>query len=408
MPDLGIRLSWPAGRVEEGTPPDRDRAVDALRALAILGVVLGHWLVTALTTADGALRSTSPLRHMPHLAPISWILQTLAVFFLIGGHAGSTSYLSARARGERYARWLSRRLGRLFRPAAVLVCWWTVAVVGMLVLGAGVETARTLLKLALSPLWFLVVFALLTALTPVVAGLSPLWPLTVVALVDVGRFGLGAPAWLGWINVVSGWLVPWCLGAAWARGAFTRRAPLVALLAGAGAAAALLVGWCGYPAGMVGVDGEKTSNLDPPSLVVVAFGLAQCAVALLARDLLARLMRRPAAWTAVALTNLSAMTVFLWHQTAMMAVTATALLWGAPVPGLHTVPEGPGWVAARLLWLPVFAAALLVCWSAFRDHEHRPGPPRPSPLPRSRPTAATRAASRSIIMTPDRRSPDET
>ncbi|MGW7052941.1 acyltransferase family protein [Streptomyces sp. NPDC054887] len=408
MPELGIRLARLTGRIEEGTPPDRDRAVDALRALAILGVVLGHWLVTALTTADGALSSTSPLQHMPQLAPISWLLQTLAVFFLVGGHAGATSYLSARARGERYARWLSRRVRRLFRPTAVLVCWWTVAVVAMLVLGAAVETARTLLKLALSPLWFLVVFALLTTLTPVVAGLSPLWPLAVVALVDLGRFGFDAPAWLGWINLAAGWLVPYCLGAAWARGAFTRRAPLVALLASAGLSAALLVGWCGYPASMVGVDGERISNLNPPTLAVVTFGLAQCALALLARDRLARLMRRPAAWAAVALANLSAMTVFLWHQTAMMAVTATALLWGAPMPGLHTVPDGPGWVVGRLLWLPVFATALLVCWLAFRAHEHRPGPPRRSPLTRSRPAAATRAASRSTTMTPDRRSPDET
>ena len=53
--------------------------------------------------------------------------------------------------------------------------------------------------------------------------------------------------------------------------------------------------------------------------------------------------------------NLSAMTVFLWHQTALMAVTAVGLLAGEPLPGLHTVPDGFGWVLARLAWLPVFA-----------------------------------------------------
>ena len=83
-------------------------------------------------------------------------------------------------------------------------------------------------------------------------------------------------------------------------------------------------------------------------------------------------MRRPVAWAAVALVNLSAMTVFLWHQTALMATTATGLLLGR-LPGLHTVPDGLGWVAARLVWLPVFVLALAVCRSAFRSWERGGG-----------------------------------
>jgi hypothetical protein len=74
------------------------------------------------------------------------------------------------------------------------------------------------------------------------------------------------------------------------------------------------------------------------------------------------------AWAAVALVNLSAMTIFLWHQTALMATTAGALPAGR-LPGLHTAPDDLGWVAVRLLWLPVFATALAVCWTAFRGCE---------------------------------------
>ena len=37
-----------ARRIDAATPPQRDRAVDALRALAIAGVIGGHWLVTSL------------------------------------------------------------------------------------------------------------------------------------------------------------------------------------------------------------------------------------------------------------------------------------------------------------------------------------------------------------------------
>jgi hypothetical protein len=130
----------------------------------------------------------------------------------------------------------------------------------------------------------------------------------------------------------------------------------------------LLVVVAGYPASMVGVPGAPVSNLNPPTLAAVTFGLAQCGLALLLRDRLRRAMTRPLAWAAVALLNLSAMTVFLWHQTAMMATTATGLVLGR-LPGLHTLPDGLDWVAARLLWLPVFALVLGVCWAAFHGFE---------------------------------------
>ncbi|MCX5091785.1 acyltransferase [Streptomyces sp. NBC_00365] len=360
-----------ARRIDAATPAERDRAVDALRAFAILGVVLGHWLVTALVADGGALHTASPLQHMPWLAPISWVFQTLAVFFLVGGHVATKSYASARARGTTYGPWLRTRLTRLFKPVAAVLTLWMVATVGLLASGTGVATVHTLVKLALSPLWFLLVFAGLTAATPLLTRLNPLWPLAVVLHVDLMRFGLGGPSWLGWVNVAAGWLVPYTLGAAWTRGELDRRrAGWVLFLCGAAATAAL-VAWAGYPASMVGVPGAAVSNLNPPTLAAVTFGLAQCGLALLLREPLRRWMRRPLAWAAVALVNLSAMTIFLWHQTSMMAVTAVGLLVGR-LPGLHMVPDGLGWVAARLAWLPVFAVALGVCWAAFRSYEHGP------------------------------------
>ncbi|MFF4487649.1 acyltransferase [Streptomyces sp. NPDC001544] len=382
----GIRQAAP--RVDAATPASRDRAVDALRAFAILGVVLGHWLVTALVVDDGTLHTGSPLQHMPWLAPVSWMFQTLAVFFLVGGHVATQGYASARSRGTSYGEWLRGRLSRLFRPVAAVLTLWTVVATALLVAGVPYDTVHTLVKLALSPMWFLLVFAALTAATPLVGRLNPLWPLAVVLHVDLLRFGLGVgPFWLGWVNVAAGWLVPYTLGAAWTRGELEgRRAGWVLLLGGTVATAAL-VAWAGYPASMVGVPGTAVSNLDPPTLAAVTFGLAQCGLALLLRDRLRRALRRPPAWAAVALVNLSAMTIYLWHQTAMMATTATALPAGR-LPGLHTLPDDLGWVASRLAWLPVFALALAVCWTAFRCYEqprgrsshvvrsHRPSPGR--------------------------------
>lgn len=363
-----------ARRIDAATPPGRDRALDALRALAILGVVLGHWLVTALTNDSGTLRAVSPLSRLPEFTPVSWVFQTLAVFFLVGGRVAAASHTGALARGTSYRDWLTARLGRLFRPVAVLLVVWAAAALAMTLSGVPWQTVHTLGKLVLSPLWFLLVLAALTAATPLVAKVHPLWPLAVVLHVDVIRFGFDGPERLGWTNVAAGWLVPYCLGTLWARHGIRKRAVGWALLVTGTVATVLLVLVAGYPASMVGVPGAPVSNLNPPTLAAVTFGLAQCGAAFLLVGPLRRTLRRPAAWAAVALLNLSAMTVFLWHQTAMMAVTMLGLLVGGPtghgpLTGLHTVPDGHPWILARLAWLPVFALALLACVAVFRTYE---------------------------------------
>ena len=362
-----------ARRLDAATPPHRDRAVDALRALAIAGVIGGHWLVTALVSSSShhgtTLSDNSPLASMPWLAPLSWIFQTLAVFFLVGGYAAARSY-----RGG-YLPWLRKRLIRLARPVAALVAVWIPVTIGMIAAGVPAATVHTILFLVISPLWFLAVYAGLTALTPFVIKLvrrfgasAAIFPASLVAATDLLRFGLHGPAWVGWINVAAGWLVPYLLGIAWAQGSLRGRRIPALMLAGGAAATAALIAWAGYPASMVGVNGAHISNLNPPTLAAVTFGIAQCGLALLLRDRLARLMRRPLAWAGIALVNLSAMTLFLWHQTAFVTVTSLGLLAGR-VPGLLTAPAGALWVAERLAWLPVFAITLSGLWLAFHRVE---------------------------------------
>ncbi len=391
-PRLAIRNF--AARIEAATPAGRDRSVDALRGLAIAGVILGHWLVTALVltrSPSGArLHDASPLAALPALAPASWIFQTLAIFFFVGGYAAARS-ASPGGRpsgppglaGRRYLAWLRGRLSRLSRPVAVLLAVWVPLTAAMALGGVSPGTIRTLVTLVLDPLWFLGVFAGLTALTPLAEALvrrfgaaAALIPAAGVAAVDLARFGLGAPGWIGWVNVGAGWLVPYLLGIAWARGALRGwKVPAVMLAAGA-AGTAVLVSWAGYPASMVGVNGAAISNLNPPTLAAVTFGIAQVGLALLLRPWLARLMRRPLAWAAVALVNLSAMTLFLWHQSAFLAVTMAGAAAGR-LPGLLTAPSGAAWIAERLAWLPVFAAALAVAWLLFHRFERRRARRRP-------------------------------
>jgi hypothetical protein len=381
-----------ATRIDAATPASRDRAVDALRALAITGVILGHWMVTALVLTHGragdVLSDASPLARMPALTPVSWVFQTLAIFFLVGGYSAARSY-----RGG-YRTWLARRLARLSRPVAALVAVWALLGTGLYLGGVSSSTLHTVLVLVLDPLWFLGVYAALTALTPLASALvrrlgaaAALIPLAVVALDDLVRFGLGGPSWVGWINLPAGWLVPYLLGIAWARGSFAGRRLPALMLAGGVAVTAALVLWAGYPASMVGVNGARISNLNPPTLAVVTFGIAQVGLALLLRDRLARWMRRPMAWAAVATANLTAMTLFLWHQTAFLTVTMAGLIFGR-LPGLHTAPTSAVWVVERLAWLPVFAAALAVLWAVFRRAERAPRPGRARGLARRAARAA--------------------
>ena len=229
--------------------------------------------------------------------------------------------------------------------------------------------------LVISPLWFLGVYAGLTALTPAAMWLvrrfgawAAAFPAAVVAVADLVRFGLHGPSWVGWANLPAGWLVPYLIGIAWALGSLRGRRIPALMLAGGAAATAALIAWAGYPVSMVGVNGTHISNLNPPTLAAVSFGIAQCGLALLLRDRLARLMRRPLAWAGIALVNLSAMTLFLWHQTAFVTVSSVGLLAGR-VPGLLTAPTGSLWVAERLAWLPVFAIMLSGLWLAFHRVE---------------------------------------
>jgi hypothetical protein len=71
----------------------------------------------------------------------------------------------------------------------------------------------------------------------------------------------------------------------------------------------------------------------------------------------------------VATVNLSAMTLFLWHQTAFILVNSLGMLAGH-VPGLLTAPTSAAWVAERLAWLPAFAVVLTGLWLMFRGLEH--------------------------------------
>jgi peptidoglycan/LPS O-acetylase OafA/YrhL len=353
-------------KVEAATPPERDRAIDGLRALAILGVIVGHFLVMALTVDSGhALRVTSPLIHLPAFAPLSWVLQMLGLFFLVGGYTAARSW----ARAESYGSWVRNRMVRLARPVLAVVVALGAALPLLALAGVPAGTLRTTVVLVVQPLWFIGIYAVITALTPVAVAMARrlgVWAtlpgLVLVAGVDLLRYGPlhdAMPSWLGMVNLLPGWSFAYLIGVAWAQGRIGRRGAVL-LAAGGAALGLLLVLRLGYPASMVGVPGTGRTNAHPPSLLVLALAAFQSGLAILLRERLAGLLRRrPGLWAGVAAANLSAMTIFCWHMIALMTLSGVALaLAPGGLPGLHTAPVDLGWVSHRLAWLPVYVLVL--------------------------------------------------
>ncbi|WP_433832851.1 acyltransferase family protein [Actinoplanes sp. CA-015351] len=345
------------GTVAAATPPDRERAVDGLRAIAMIGVVAGHWLVTGLTTGpSGSLHQASPLTAMPGLTPLTWIFQTLGLFFFVAGYAAARGLSRIRQRGGSTRSWLAGRACRLLPPVAVFLSVWLLILTALR--HTDPRTLHTVGKIALSPLWFVLVLVVLLPLTPLVlravdrfGPAAALVPLTALVTVDFLRYAPspGMPGWPAYLNGVSAWLVPYTLGVTVACGRLAGpRWGRRLLLAGVTGGTLLIA--AGYPASLVGVPGDGRSNLNPPSLLTAALSAVQIGVALLLWARLNQWLRHPGWWAVVAGLNLTAMTIFLWHQSALLGVTVLA--------GPAGPPDSAGWILHRLLWLPVVAVAL--------------------------------------------------
>ncbi|MGW0754016.1 acyltransferase family protein [Streptomyces sp. NPDC002587] len=381
-------LKGAADRIERQTPAHRDRAVDGLRALALLAVPTGHWLLGGFTLdPDGGLHNASPLSVFGGLAPASWVLQMLGIFFLVGGYA---SVLSFRRREGSAGAWLKGRVVRLGRPVLGVTAVWALAAPVLYASGVPEATLRTGATLVIQPLWFVGVYVVVTALTPYcvraarrLGGWAAAPLLLSVAVVDFLRYGPFAdavPSWLSLINILPGWLFAYQLGVSWGEGRIGRRGAWL-LLAGGTVLFAALLAVFHYPASMVGVPGAQRTNSHPPSLLVLALAAAQSGAAVLLRDRLARLLARPALWAPVVVINLCAMTILCWHQTAMLAAAVPGSFVGE-LAGLTTAPDSLGWIAARLAWMPVFAALLVGIARYARRFEGPPLEGRKAPVVR--------------------------
>ena len=375
-----------ARELAELTPPERNRWVDFLRAVSIMAVVVGHWLMAGLYVNEagelqrGDLLSVSSWAHW-----LTWGFQVMPVFFLVGGYSNSVSWGLTTAKASPgqvgvYRDWLANRVQRLITPTfPVLLLWAALAVV---LTQAGLPRAqiRMATEAALIPVWFLAVYLLVTACTPLAyrawqrfgwLSFAVFIPLAMVT--DWLTFTIDVP-YVNFTNFLWVFLAVHQLGFAWRAGKFAN--PWLAW------------GWCAvglailiritvygfYPVSMVSAPGGFSNSL-PPTLALLALGMVQVGLVLALEPLGRRMLDNLGLWTATVLMNGMIMTIYLWHLTAFVLVmTVTWLALGGA--GLDTVPGTAAWWLSRPLWLGIYVAALLPLIAIFARHERSFGPIR--------------------------------
>ncbi|WP_117213205.1 acyltransferase family protein [Allorhizocola rhizosphaerae] len=349
-------------RLAEATPPTRERVIDLLRAVAITAVVLGHWLVSAVGyDAAGRLTARSALAELPWAHFLTWIAQVMPLFFLVGGYANAASLTSHRARGGDAAGWLRNRGTRLTRPTTALVLVLAGAAFTAQSLGADPGLVRLAVWFACIPLWFLSVYLAVVILAPMMYALHRRFgfavPAVLVGLVAVGDIArlYGDEAW-GYGNFLFGWLAIHQMGFAWRDRRLSGRPRVAVPVVLGGLGLLLLLTLAGpYPVSMINVPGERLHNMSPPSLALLAVATVQLGLALLLRERAERRLHRPRPWTVVVTLNSVILTIFLWHISAAIVVTAALHALGVlPAPEVDTA----AWWAWRIPWVLLLSVAL--------------------------------------------------
>ncbi|TGD85735.1 acyltransferase [Mycolicibacterium sp. CH28] len=341
--------------------------MDLYRVGALLLIVVGHWMAASLTFSDGGFWRENPLVDMPWTQWLTWIFQVVPVFFVVAGYASAVSW-SRRRDDESTQTWLRRRLSRPLGPTAVYVVSMLLVVVALRAARvAGSELDFGAWAVAMH-LWFLGIYVLVVALTPVAAVAHRRWGLwvptamvAVVAALDLASIGAHLPR-AGWPNYLLVWAVLYQLGIAWHGGLLPARRTLP-LAGGCALVLALLVTVGGYPVSMIGVPGAVVNNTGPPNLALLALGGMQAGLVLAVAPVVDRALKSVRAQRVLTVANDNVMALYLWHMVPVVVVALAGYPTGLlPQPTLGSA----AWWTFRLEWVAmlavVAAAELALLW----------------------------------------------
>ncbi|WP_216843918.1 acyltransferase family protein [Phytoactinopolyspora alkaliphila] len=353
----------------------RDSFIDVLRVFAIVTVVALHWLMPALSYDDGLL-STGNTLAAPGAWAVTWVAQVMPLVFFAGGAAAMFSIRDRRGTSWHH-RWRATRLRRLVWPVLPLIMVWLPLPHLLLAMGVPADPVDTASRLAGRLLWFLALYILLTALTPVLVRAHRRWRgreiLAMAAgavAVDVVRFGvLDGADYVGFLNVVAVWGTVYQLGIAYAAGSLPwLRGRRAAALAGLGLVTVALAVVAGpYPASMIGMPGEPVSNMNPPTAVLLAVSALQLGLAFALRPAVERWAAQPPVATGLAWLSARLMTIYLWHMPALAVVGGVAVVvLGWQTPDLLSA----GWRTQIPIWLAALTTVLAGLVRLFGPLEH--------------------------------------
>ncbi|WP_370332809.1 acyltransferase family protein [Mycolicibacterium hippocampi] len=349
-------------------PPRRDRAVDVARLAALLVVMFGHCALLLATIDSSGVRIGNLIGEVPAVAPVTWAVQVMPLFFLAGGAAGAYGYHA----GTPWGTWLFTRAQRLCRPLFWYLAAWSV---GLLVvrLTLGVDSARALGRESVALLWFLGVYLVALAFVPALTRLRSGGAVAVLlvvllaaaAMTDRLRFAVDAPQ-AGITNFVIVWLIPVLVGVAYARRLIAARVAIaVAVTAFAVQVALATAG--PYEVSLVVTGAERISNTAPPTLLLALHCTWMSFAFVLMAGVLQRWAERPRVWRFVAVGNGGAMTLYLWHIPAI-AIAA----FGLHAVGLDAYDvQAPDFWSLLGLRALVFAVVMGVLFQLLAPLEHR-------------------------------------
>lgn len=355
------------------TPPQRNRAADFLRVAAICVVVLWHWVFSITHRRGDQIVNPNPIEDVPGGWLLTWLLQVMPLFFVIGGYANLTGWDAVAGERRRSRTFLQRRTLRLVLPALVFMAVWTVIDVGLRLAVPGYAGTLSVAPLLFTPLWFLGAYLWVTMLVPLTArahrrfGQAAVAALgAVVVALDAGRFGLGQE-WLGYVNAAVVWVVVHQLGFLWRDGYLDTPRRRWVLAAGGYVVVALATLLPVYPRSMVAVPSEQISHMWPTTAVIAALAVAHTGVITLMWPLLDRWLQRRGPYRVVVFLGGLLLTIFLWHMTALLIVFLVVEALGFE-PSAEPTAE---WWMVRPFWLVAPAVVLAVLVAIFAPVEQR-------------------------------------
>jgi hypothetical protein len=357
--------------VGANTPVTRDRAIDVIRIVSLLAVIVGHTVMATSVIADDVFIWSNLLTESVTFQALTWVFQIMPLFFF----AGVAACVESWHEGASWGDWLMRRCTRLYRPVFYYLAFW-ISALAILRYFLPEHVYEPVAGISIQLLWFLGAYVLVLAAVPLLARITTTGRLVAavagtyafIAAVDAFRINADVPAGIAYLNLVA-WLIPGVLGVAYRRHLLPGRTALV--LGGAMFVLNLLLMWAGpYELSLVGIETQQLKNMTPPSLLLAGHAIMVCAFVIAAAPAIARWARRPRVWWLTALGNSGAMTLYLWHIPLLLGMHLIFDYLGYP----RYEAGGAGFVALSVVQLAIMAGLVAAAFVALRPLESNPLP----------------------------------